>query len=160
MLQMGKLDNAITDFNKSIALDPNRPESFRNRARYWTAKGIYYQAINDYREAMKLDPEYVPAITSLAWFHATCPVDRYRDGKRALQLATEACRMTNERDYASLAALATAQAALGQKADALKSQMKSLELAPENEKERLREDLKTFEAGRALHVTPTADNQR
>ena len=55
---------------------------------------VYDKAIADYNEAIRLDPKYALAYNGLAWLAATCPDAKYRDGKKAVQSAVTACKLT------------------------------------------------------------------
>ena len=72
---------------KSVEPDPPPPE-LEARGPYWEERGEYRQALAAYEEALRDDPENENALNGLAWFLATCPEAKLRDGKRAVELAT------------------------------------------------------------------------
>ena len=47
MVKRGQYDNAIEDFNKAIALDPNYVSAYINRGAAYGKKGQYDNAIED-----------------------------------------------------------------------------------------------------------------
>ena len=49
-------DQAITDENQALALDPSDANGFNNRANAYDDKGLYDQAIADYNRAIALQP--------------------------------------------------------------------------------------------------------
>jgi tetratricopeptide (TPR) repeat protein len=50
-------DNAITDYDKAIAINPNYTLAFYNRGFAWVVKKEYNKAIEDYRKAIEIEPE-------------------------------------------------------------------------------------------------------
>lgn len=51
------IDRAIIDFTQSITLNPNNGQAYINRGSAYKAMGLRPQAIDDYRAALKIDPE-------------------------------------------------------------------------------------------------------
>ena len=60
-LDKGKYDDAIADFDKAIALDPNDAAAYGNRGNAYYSKGEVDRAIADYTKAIALDPKLVQA---------------------------------------------------------------------------------------------------
>jgi tetratricopeptide (TPR) repeat protein len=120
-----EFDRAIADFNEAIRLDPSRALFFVNRALAWSSKKVYDNTRADYAEALRLDPTGIPAIDQLAWLLATCPDPNFRDGKRAVELATRACELTEWKNAYTLGTLAAAFAELGDFAKAVEWQEKA-----------------------------------
>jgi hypothetical protein len=54
---------------------------------YWAERGQHAAALTAYEQAIKSWPNDILALSGLAWVLATCPEDRIRDGKRAVELA-------------------------------------------------------------------------
>jgi tetratricopeptide (TPR) repeat protein len=65
---------------------PSEPYYSNMETAYYNNK-MYDEAISDYTKAIEINPEYVWAYNTLAWFLATCPDVRYRDGLKAIELA-------------------------------------------------------------------------
>jgi eukaryotic-like serine/threonine-protein kinase len=57
-------DQAISDFDQAIVLDPQYAFAFNNRGRAHYAKKDYDHAISNYDEAIRLDPKYSFAFTN------------------------------------------------------------------------------------------------
>lgn len=73
------------------------------RAGAWHKKREYARARDDYRAALRVDPDSREARRSLAWLLATCPDEDVRDGREAIRIAEELDSRTHE-DYDTLAA--------------------------------------------------------
>ena len=144
-------DGAIGDYTQAIRLDPKWTDAYFNRANAYKAKKAYDQAVNDYREVVRLDPKDADAYDSLAWLLATCREGDIRDGKKAVEYATEACELTSWKGSYFLATLAAACAETGEFDKAIRWQKRALE-SPRYEREEgesARRRLKLFEDHRA-----------
>jgi tetratricopeptide (TPR) repeat protein len=109
----GKFDAALKDANEAIRLDAKGALSYRTRAVVWHGKKAYDNAIKDFREALSRDANCVLALDGLAFLLATCPESKYRDGKQAVELACQACKLTGWKSGYELAILAAAFAESG-----------------------------------------------
>ena len=148
---------AINDFEKAIAdhtshlkLTPGNPFALSNRAVAWFGKGEFDKALADYRAAEKIAPNLDEALNGFAWFLATCPNEKYRDGKLALEKATEACKISEYKDWYQVDTLATAHAELGEFDKAVEWAEKALTVAPESKKQLCEEQIARFRRGEKL----------
>ena len=57
----GQYDQAISDFNKAIEINPRYAEAFYNRGIIYGKKGQYDQAISDLNKAIEINPRYALA---------------------------------------------------------------------------------------------------
>jgi tetratricopeptide (TPR) repeat protein len=108
-----------------IEPDPPPPE-LEARGPYWSARGEYRRALAAYEEALQDDPERHGALNDLAWLVATCPEATLRDGKRAVELASRACRITNFAHESYVDTLAAAHAEAGDFQTAVELQRKAI----------------------------------
>jgi tetratricopeptide (TPR) repeat protein len=148
-------DRAIQDYDEAIRLDPKKVDTLYNRGVVWVDKKAYDKASKDYDEAFRLDPQYGAACNNLAWLLATCPDDRYRDGKRAVELARKACELSAWKNPYRVDTLAAAYAEAGRFDEAVHWQKKVLE-AKDYERakgEAARKRLKLYEAKQPFRDT-------
>ena len=71
------------------------------------------EAIDEFRQAVRLQPDWLQAVSSLAWALATVPAAPLREPEQAIRLAERAAELTDRRDAGVLDILAAAQAAAG-----------------------------------------------
>jgi serine/threonine protein kinase len=105
-------------------------------------------------------PVTVATLNSLSWILATVPIDDLRDGKRAVELATEACQRTDYGDPNTLRTLAAAYAETGDYDSAVKWSKKSLELFGAEVDAKLREEfsraLANYKAKKPMRQAPAS----
>jgi tetratricopeptide (TPR) repeat protein len=68
--KIGRLDEALADFSRAIALKPDYPGAYFNRGNTYADRKDYDQAIRDYTRAIELRPDYREACynRAVAWF--------------------------------------------------------------------------------------------
>ena len=149
---------AITDYSKATKLEPRLAGAYSFRADARAVKQQYEMAINDFGEVIRLNPQDASAFNARAWIWATCPDQKYRAGKKAVESATRACELTAWKVALFVDTLAAACAENGDFAAAIKWQEKALALLTEAE-EPVRKDLESrltrFKAGQPFHEEPT-----
>jgi tetratricopeptide (TPR) repeat protein len=117
----------IAAFQREIELDPG---DFLDRyilGQVLEHQGQYAEAEQAYLGAIKAQPAWVPACDSLARLLATCPDDKVRDGKRAVEYATTACERSGWKAPFCLDTLAAAYAEAGQFEEAVRYQSRALD---------------------------------
>jgi tetratricopeptide (TPR) repeat protein len=106
-------DAAIADLDLAIVQDPSAATAFVYRGQCRENKGEFAAAGADFAEAVRLEPLSAQALNARAWFLATVPDDKVRDGPAALKLVEQACDLTDWRTGSYLDTLAAASAACG-----------------------------------------------
>jgi cytochrome c-type biogenesis protein CcmH/NrfG len=113
------------------------------------------EAIAEYREALRLRPDLLPALSGLAWIMATDENASLRNAGEAVQLAERLCAATKHQQGNDLDILAAAYAEAGRFDDAVEAAQKAQELAAASGQQELaqhiQERLKLYRAGRPFH---------
>jgi tetratricopeptide (TPR) repeat protein len=145
--QKRQYDNAISDYTAAIRLKPDDAIAHNNRGTARRAKKEYDKVFSDFNEAMRLDPLYSTPINNMAWLLATCPDAKYRNGRRAVELAKKACELTNWKNDDAIDSLASAYAETGDFKRAIQYQQQALGLPniPQETLEEYRQRLSLYE---------------
>ena len=114
-------DNAIKDYNLALEIDAKASQVLVDRAKAFAAKKENAKALDDFNLALKYEPANAAWSAETAFWLASCSDGKYRDGKRAVQLAEHARKLERTNAFV-LQALAAAHAELGQFADAIRWQ--------------------------------------
>jgi len=123
-MELRDYDRAIADFTKCIEIAPKYDLAYNNRGVVWRIKGDYDKAIADYTKAIEIYPEFADVYSNLAAVMATSRQSRYRDGKRAVELARKALKL--KETPRTLDNLAAAYAEAGRFQEAIKTQEKAI----------------------------------
>ena len=142
---MKEHDKAFADCSEAIRLEPRNAAFYETRGLALASKKEIEKALNDFNEAIRIDPRYAHAYNSRAWLWATCPDNRYRDGRRAIESASKACELSEYTDAFHVGTLAAAHAEAGEFEAAVKWQLKANALYPDAK------DLKDGEARLKLY---------
>ena len=92
-------------------------------------QGMPREAAVHLGDALAQDPDFVPALVSLALIRATSPDRALRDGRQAVELAARACQLTDQQHAEALYALAAAYAEAGQVQTAVSVAERALQVA-------------------------------
>ena len=90
--------------------------------------GKHAEAVKDYEEALKIDPEDTGVLNNLAWVLATSPDDPVRNADRSIELGTKACELTKYQKPHILSTLAAGYAEKGDWETAKKWSAKAVEM--------------------------------
>jgi tetratricopeptide (TPR) repeat protein len=139
--EVGRFDDAIAANNRACEMAEaagkyDLATAFRSRSHYYAthkpfrnevdpavdeckaameaeARGESAAALQDYRKALEINPDLVPALNNLAWDLATDADGRKRDGAEAVRLAERACELTGRHEPYYIGTLAAAYAEAG-----------------------------------------------
>ena len=132
--EKGQYEQAISDFNKAIEINPRYVKAYNNRGIIYRLKGQYEQAISDFYKAIEINPMDAQTYNNLAWLFATAKVVRFRNGEKAVALALKACELSEWKNPGCLDTLAASYARVGDFGNATKWQEKALQLFEEGKK--------------------------
>jgi Zn-dependent protease len=124
--KLGRDDLAVADYGAAIALAPGLAPQYLNRALAYSRMRRYDLAIADYQEAVRRDAAFADGWNNLAWLLATCPEERHRDGRQAIEYALRACELSDWKDARHLGTLSAAHAEVGSFAEAVRYQRQAL----------------------------------
>ena len=139
LIGLGELDQAMADVEAALKLSPDTASLIDIRGVIFHRKGSYKKADQDFRQALKINPNLWQAKADLAWMLATCPEAEFRDAKEAVALAESAAKV--KPDYLTMDVLAAAYAESGRFEDAIKVLEIALEILNKFERVKLSEKL-------------------
>jgi tetratricopeptide (TPR) repeat protein len=148
----GRVDEAITQYQMALQINPNYAEAHYNLGIALVQKGKAAEASSHYQEAVRIQPANVNFQNNLAWLMATSTNAALRNGHKAVDLAQRASELSGGADPVILDTLAAALAEAGKFDDAKRIAQKALELAraagQQDLVKELNSELKLYEAGR------------
>lgn len=143
--QLKESPKAIEDLDEVIRLAPKDSNAYATRGYIHATLKHYAKGIADYKEAIQINPKDSRAYNNLAWQLATCPEEKFRDGKKAIEYAIKACELTKYKIGGWVDTLAAAYAEDGQFDLAVKWQTKALELPDFMDSESGRQRLELYQ---------------
>jgi len=125
-------NSAATSFlNNTETNSPENPE-LQTRIEFadqMNKAGKSAEALQAYREAVRLHPNDPVALNNLAWSLAANPRQELRNGREAVEIASQAVELTGQHQPVLLGTLAAAYAEAGQFSKAVKMAQKARALA-------------------------------
>ena len=149
LIRQKRYDEALADISQAIVLDPSTPSDFYERSMILTDKDRNQAALADLRSALRLSPKDPLVLNDLAWLLATCHDKALRDGKRAVDYATQACELEAWKSGSIIDTLAAACALVGDYGSAVKWQQRAVDLSQDGEeKKEMVRRLELYRAGK------------
>lgn len=140
--------SAVRLYSEILTEDPENAGVFKLRADAHLFLGKQSEAMADYEATLKIRPEDDGVLNNLAWLLGTSPDEELRDGKRSIELATEACKLTDYKQPHILSTLASGYAEIGDFETAINWSKKAIELAGESLKDALTKELESYQQGK------------
>lgn len=138
---------AIEVYTEVLAQEKDNAVALRSRGDAHLAVGDHPAAVADFEAALQALPEDEAVLNNLAWVLATSPDSEVRDGKRAVELATKACELTDYNQPHILSTLAAAFAESGDFETAIEWSQKAVDMESDQE-EQLAKELASYRGGR------------
>ena len=128
---LGKRDQAMEEYQISLRLRPN-PQGYFALGQLQLQQGDSLGAATSYRQALRLRPDWLEAMSNLAWLLSTAPQPEARNGAEAVRLAERALAIDGGKDARVYGSLAAAYAEVGRFSDAVATAQKGHALALAN----------------------------
>jgi protein O-mannosyl-transferase len=129
LLNTGETNEADTAFHRYLELRSQNPGAYMDVASQLYQHRCYAEAGATYQRAVSLWPRSPQLLNGFAWFLATCPDAKLRNGAAAVELATSVNQSTGGKDSMALSTLAAAYAEAGRFPDAIATAEAALPLA-------------------------------
>ena len=150
---------AIEAFSDVIEMDANNFYALQRRGDTYLNIGDHASALADLEAALKLEPEDSSILNNLSWLLSTSPEDSIRDGKRAIELATKACELTDYSMPHILSTLAAGYAESGNFEEAIKWSQKAVDMEDPEHGAQLAEELASYQEGKPWRERQTMDEK-
>ena len=141
---------AIEKYNAALKQAPSQFLALRGRADAYLNIGKHADAVEGYNAALKIKPDDEGVLNNLAWVLATSPDEGVRDGKRSLELGTEAAKATEYKKAFILSTLAAAYAETGDFDKAREWSKKAVEMGSDDQEtdDQLKKELSSYESNK------------
>jgi tetratricopeptide (TPR) repeat protein len=156
------VDEAIVQFQRTLAIDPNNAEACYNLGIAYFQKGQTDEAIVQFQKALALQPGYgeaQAALTRVAWIFATSPNPTLRNGAKAVELAQYTDQLAGGTNPMRAATLAAAYAETGNFPEAVTNAQRAMQWASSQNNPAMvaafQAQLKNYQAGTPFHASAT-----
>jgi protein O-mannosyl-transferase len=129
LLQKGKVADALIHYSKLLELQPDNIEVHNIVGTVLIQQGRIREGVDEWQKVLALQSDNGNAMSNLAWVFATSPDDSLRDGAKAVQLASEALRISGQRIPIIFRTLAAAYAETGEFSKAIQTAQHGIDLA-------------------------------
>jgi hypothetical protein len=129
LLQQGKVADALVHYRKLLELQPDNIEVHNIVGTVLIQQGRIREGVEEWQKVLAIQADNGNAMSNLAWVFATSPDDSLRDGAKAVQLASEALRISGRRIPLIFRTLAAAYAETGDFSKAIQTAQQGVDLA-------------------------------
>ena len=129
LFQQGRIDDAIAQWQKALALQPNDAAAHTSLGNAFLQKGWPEKAIVHYQKALQIDPREANAGNNMAWVLATSSDASIRNGAMAVSLAGQAIEISDGKNAIFFRTLAASYGECGKFADAIAAAEKGRKMA-------------------------------
>ena len=155
---------AAASLSEALRLKPDDAETHYFLAEALNNQNKTVEAIRQYREAVRFDPNSTDSMNDLAWILATSDDSRIRNGDEAVKFGERACELTHYRETIMVGTLAAAYAEAGRFDEAIAMAQKACTLASESGKpellQRNQELMELYRAHKPYHETASPDQSQ
>jgi arylsulfatase A-like enzyme/Flp pilus assembly protein TadD len=148
--KQNKLAQAVAHYDKSLQVKNDQADIHTKMANALYQLGQLDEALTHWTTAVSIKPDWY-ALNNLAWIKAVHENPRFRNPHQALELALQACSLTNYEKPDTLDTLAAAYAATGNFPEAVKTAQNAenlyLSLGQQKEADDLRKRLELYRSG-------------
>src|SRR5207237_10543562 len=120
---------ALIHYRKLLELQPDNIEVHNIVGTVLIQQGRIREGVEEWQKVLAIQSDNGNAMSNLAWVFATSPDDSLRDGAKAVQLASEALRISGNRIPILFRTLAAAYAESGRFSEAIQTAQQGIELA-------------------------------
>ncbi|MFO0946030.1 MAG: tetratricopeptide repeat protein [Planctomycetota bacterium] len=149
-----KFPEAIAQFQEVLKLDPNNASAKNHLGSVYWGLGRLPEAMQFFREAIKQNPKFADAANNLAWILATNANPQLRNGKEAVEFASQASDVVKKNPQ-YLDTLAAAHAEAGDFENAIKVATQAIEVARAENQPAVAKDIETrlalYRSGKPYH---------
>jgi tetratricopeptide (TPR) repeat protein len=145
LLMLNRNKEALRDYRKAAELDSKNGDWWADLADAYQYLGQWREAMATYKLAIEANRDLGRAYQNAAWLMATCPDDKLRNPKSALDAAMRAIELDGSGDPRYLDTLAAAQAANGRFSDAVETLKDALKNAPEEDAVAMKQRLAAYQ---------------
>ncbi len=129
LLYKKKYDGLIAKHKQALEENPNEVKAYDKLAKVYYQYAKFAAAAEYWNKALQLDPEQPNICNNLAWILAAGKDENIWDADRAVELAEQACELTEYKQAAMLDTLSVACAAAGRFPKAIETAKKAIKLA-------------------------------
>ncbi len=129
LILKGEWEAGIAESKLALRMDPNLKRAHYNLVTAYESTGETGKVIEHLENACRLAPEDPAPLQKLAWLHATHTDAKYRNGEKAVALASQLHALAGGRDLEHAGTLAAAYAESGNFEKAVETMENAVKLA-------------------------------